>query len=762
MFKVFKYNGTTWNIYGEPKFGAADSKYGHSVSVNATGNVISIGAHKYNSHKGRGYVFRLDETVSPNIWRNQQYGGALIDPNTDRSFSYSQNTNELGTVNVMGSPNKGNSTGRKGEVSVWRGIHKDIGGGEIQPSQIQIGGYIQGEGANDRFGWSVDINDEGDIVAIGAPNNEQGGTDAGHVRVYRLVYDNDHKTRAPFNISIQDFDTTISYPASIYDQDDTPVTPTIATASGTFTVSPTQGINFDNEWGPSGAYFLSIDPTTGVVSPSVSLAGTYSITYTIGCESSTISMTIRSVNDIDHSLTYSPTTVCISGGGNLIPTIIPTTSHSTVPRVYLDPGNIASYPDVGNVTNLGGITNLTTNSAYNHWTGNQTDNGNDHPDFRTKINATGMTHIPGYSWKINDAHEDNSINNAGGGSLRKFFPRNDFSVSVWVKGDNWSDEYHIFDWANASQINGQVEFWYTVGDGFVIQIHTTNYTQMGGDFIPSNNQWYNLLITRNQFGPGGGENGILKFYVNGELKSTRFGVDNRTLTDRGDIHFGRNQYQVNNTNNTRAFLGEIGVIKIFEDVLSPSEVEYEFDSFAPRYLPDSFTSTPAGLSIDASTGIINVASSNAGTYSVTASWEEPIAETLHTGQASITIEEDDVTSISYPDNTYCNLTLGTVIPTITGVSTGTFTSTPAGLSIDASTGIITPASSSVATYTILFTTGGLCSTTTSYTLAINNTEGDANFNYPENAYNQSDIGTISPSITQNGWKFYCHPNTWVV
>ena len=103
----------------------------------------------------------------------------------------------------MGSPNKGNSTGRKGEVSVWRGIHKDIGGGEIQPSQIQIGGYIPGEGANDRFGWSVDINDEGDIVAIGAPNNEQGGTDAGHVRVYRLVYDNDHKTRAPFNISIQ-------------------------------------------------------------------------------------------------------------------------------------------------------------------------------------------------------------------------------------------------------------------------------------------------------------------------------------------------------------------------------------------------------------------------------------------------------------------------------------------------------------------------------------------------------------------------------
>ena len=73
-----------------------------------------------------------------------------------------------------------------------------------------------------------------------------------------------------------------------------------------------------------------MDPVTGVVSPSASLAGTYSITYITTCSSSTMSMTIRSVNDIDHTLTYSPTTVCLTDGEDLRPIIIPTTTHSLV------------------------------------------------------------------------------------------------------------------------------------------------------------------------------------------------------------------------------------------------------------------------------------------------------------------------------------------------------------------------------------------------------------------------------------------------
>ena len=89
--------------------------------------------------------------------------------------------------------------------------------------------------------------------------------------------------------------------------------------------------------------------------------------------------------------------------------------------------------------------------------------------------------------------------------------------------------------------NGQVEFYYESSIP-KIEIHNSRY-QMG-DFLPNNNQWYNFVITRQTNGPDG--LAILKFYVNGELKHTETGTDNRTLDDRGDIHFGRKQVGVNN------------------------------------------------------------------------------------------------------------------------------------------------------------------------------------------------------------------------
>ena len=49
-----------------------------------------------------------------------------------------------------------------------------------------LGGDIDGEAANDRSGWSVSLNSDGTIVAIGARFNDgdSGSTMIGHVRVY--------------------------------------------------------------------------------------------------------------------------------------------------------------------------------------------------------------------------------------------------------------------------------------------------------------------------------------------------------------------------------------------------------------------------------------------------------------------------------------------------------------------------------------------------------------------------------------------------
>ena len=49
----------------------------------------------------------------------------------------------------------------------------------------QLGGTLNGEANGDNFGVSCDMNYDGSIVAIGANQNDGGGSSAGHVRVYQ-------------------------------------------------------------------------------------------------------------------------------------------------------------------------------------------------------------------------------------------------------------------------------------------------------------------------------------------------------------------------------------------------------------------------------------------------------------------------------------------------------------------------------------------------------------------------------------------------
>ncbi len=750
---VYEYNAPNWTQKGNTKFGNNPVLFGHDVSINAEGNMILAGQPHYSSNKGRTNAYLYNE--SDDKWKYWAYDCVLCETVNGRKAGWSVALNASGNTAVIGSPDTYN-VNKKGRVNVWRQISKDVGGVQ-EPTWTKIGSNIVGNDNKGRFGWSVDINAEGNIIAVGAPNNNTtGGTDRGRVRIYELDSDN---TRDPFKISIVNntgiYDTSVSYSgSSILSQSVSSVNPTINQSGGSFTFTPTNiTIQDPLQWNyASGDYYLDFNSLTGTISPSTSLAGTYNVTHTLGCDSSTMSITIRSVNDIDHTLTYSPTTVCLSDGGNLRPTLIPTTTHSVVPRIYLDPGNVNSYADVGNASNGSPITNMTTNSAYSHWSGNPTNNSNHHPDFRLLANPGDVEHIPGYSWKINTNDEGNSINNSGGGTLRYFFPRNDFSVSVWVNETDWTNDAQIFDWANGDRNNGQVEFYYESSVP-KIRIHNSYY-QMG-DFLPNNNQWYNFVITRQTNGPDG--LAILKFYVNGELKHTETGTDNRTLDDRGDIHFGRNQKGVNNTDDVRAFIGQFGPIKIFNDPISPSQVQYDFDSFAPRYLADSYTSSPSGLSIGANDGIIDVDNSNPGTYLVTVTWSETLGNTVHTATCSIVVEESD-SSFNYDSNSYCKGTLSVVSPTITGASGGTFTVSPVGLSITASTGVVTPSTSSVGTYTIEYTLSGDCSTTSSFTLSITDFTTDSSFSYSDSSFCELIIGSVSPTINTPGGSFTSSPS----
>ena len=194
---VYEYDAPNWNQKGNEKDGTSSNhKFGQNVSINADGNMILVGKPLYSSDKGRASAYKYNE--SDNQWKYWAYDCVLCESINNRRSGWSVALNASGNTAAIGAPHK-YTGGQKGRVSVWRQIQKDVSG-DLLPTWTKIGNDIVGERNNGRFGWSVDINAKGNIVAIGAPNNDQkGGNDPGMVRVYELISDN---SRDPFKISI--------------------------------------------------------------------------------------------------------------------------------------------------------------------------------------------------------------------------------------------------------------------------------------------------------------------------------------------------------------------------------------------------------------------------------------------------------------------------------------------------------------------------------------------------------------------------------
>jgi gliding motility-associated-like protein len=939
-------------------------------------------------------------------------------------------------------------------------------------------------------------------------------------------------------------DPSISFSTSVISQDDSPISPTIISSGGTFTASITGGIvHRVNQWGSGRADFLDINSTTGEINPANSLSGVYDITYSTGaCKSFTTSITIRSVNNPLNQLSYTSSSVCKSTGGTLTPTIIPTNSHATVPRIYIDPGNPISYPNIGNAPNGETIVNLTTDSGFTHWEdGVVADVSGNHPNYMIISDNNGIVHKPGYSWELlPGATENNFITDQGGD--RGYFPRESSSISMWVKESSWSSTTFLFDYTNGGDTDGKMWLstinpsgelrwhiktgarkkitstatdiatsaalaygvfaadmdgdgdmdilsasntdntiaWYENngdanptwtandiatdaagansvfaadmdGDGdmdivsssandntiawyendgnanptwaaadiatsansarsvFVADMdgdgdmdivsasyndntiawyenngnanptwtatdiatsaagalsvyaadmdgdgdmdivsasmldntiawyenngdanptwtvadistsaagardvhvadmdgdgdmdivsadfgdNTIAWYENNGDANPTwtaanivtsanaphsvfvadidgdgdmdivsadsgdntiawyesvitygqednvnsmtNNNWHHLVMTRDESGnPAGG--GIVKLYIDGVLTSVDYGTPTGALATPGDVIFGRNQQTQSGVNGLGKFTGEFGPIRIFAHELTQSEIEYEYDMFALRYKPDSYAATPAGLSINATTGIIDVSNSSGGIYRVTASWTEPTSGKVHTATYSITIKDPDA-SFSYSSNSFCQGDVGFVDPTITdaggsftaspsgltidstsgriipdtstpgnyiieyslvdcsatsslsmeirpqdvptisytssgscknvdpsisltptlSIPGGSFTSSPPGLNINSATGVITPNLSQTGSYTIDYTTNGVCPGEAGVLFVIYPIL-NSNFNYAENSYSKSYIGIVTPTINTIGGTFSSSP-----
>ena len=182
---------------------SADDLSGYSVSLSSDGSRVAIGAI-YNDGRGSssGHV-RVYEYAAGVGWT--QLGADLDGEAADDYSGYSVSLSSDGSRVAIGSPlNDGGawapydvpSVGGRRRLRraarVGRRASERLGGVRVYEyaagsGWTQLGADLNGEAANDQFGYSVSLSSDGSRVAIGAPGNDSRGSSSGHVRVYEYT-----------------------------------------------------------------------------------------------------------------------------------------------------------------------------------------------------------------------------------------------------------------------------------------------------------------------------------------------------------------------------------------------------------------------------------------------------------------------------------------------------------------------------------------------------------------------------------------------
>jgi hypothetical protein len=172
--RIYSWNGTAWvqkglDIDGE----AANDWSGYSVSMPDT-NTIAIGA-PYNDANGSDAGHVRIYSWNGTAWVQK---GLDIDGEAANDWSgYSVSMPDTNTI-AIGAPYNDANGSDAGHVRIysWNGT-----------AWIQKGLDIDGEAANDwSGGWGSVSMPDANTVAIGARNNDDNGSDAGHVRIYSV------------------------------------------------------------------------------------------------------------------------------------------------------------------------------------------------------------------------------------------------------------------------------------------------------------------------------------------------------------------------------------------------------------------------------------------------------------------------------------------------------------------------------------------------------------------------------------------------
>lgn len=179
LVQVYEWKDNRWAVRGPVLTGRnTEDKFGSAIAMSEDGNLLVVSEPNFEGDAGtnagnvRTFRYSFGDKAYRSIGRELE-GVAAAD-----RFGISVAMNKSGTRLVVGAPYHDNSVDDRRLVS-----------GEVQTYELinnvweSIEAPLEGEAHFDWFGWKVDMNDDGDVLCVGAPRNLQFG---GYVTCYEL------------------------------------------------------------------------------------------------------------------------------------------------------------------------------------------------------------------------------------------------------------------------------------------------------------------------------------------------------------------------------------------------------------------------------------------------------------------------------------------------------------------------------------------------------------------------------------------------
>jgi len=175
--RVFRFVGSDWQQVGQDLKGTtANDLFGKSLALSGDGSIVACGApHTIDAN---GYFTGMVQIFQFNGTQWQSLGSPIDKFSDGEEFGFSVALSQDGFTVAVGSRYFAGTTVKIGRVRVFRLIGTSWG---------QVGQDLDGIASSDQFGWSVALSSSGNIVAGGAPDNDDSGDGAGHVRVFNLT-----------------------------------------------------------------------------------------------------------------------------------------------------------------------------------------------------------------------------------------------------------------------------------------------------------------------------------------------------------------------------------------------------------------------------------------------------------------------------------------------------------------------------------------------------------------------------------------------